>query len=85
MFMELSPASGGLWIILAHQLFADTAVEWLTQLHALSDRDDTDPVKRSKTQTARYFFEMVLPEAKLYAAKVRVGKTPMTEVEVDLL
>jgi alkylation response protein AidB-like acyl-CoA dehydrogenase len=61
------------------------AYVWVKQVHAVIDRPDTDAVKRSKLQTARFFFELVLPEAELYARKVAVGKAPITEFEVELL
>jgi alkylation response protein AidB-like acyl-CoA dehydrogenase len=58
---------------------------WLRQVKAVIDRPLDDNLRRSKLQTARYFFELVLPEAAMYAAKVAVGKAPMMDVDVDLL
>ncbi|HHO52406.1 MAG TPA: acyl-CoA dehydrogenase [Deltaproteobacteria bacterium] len=58
---------------------------WVRQVRAVIERDDADPLKRSKLQTARYFFELILPEAELLAKKVAVGKAPMTEVDTSLL
>ncbi|MCO4747915.1 MAG: acyl-CoA dehydrogenase C-terminal domain-containing protein [Proteobacteria bacterium] len=58
---------------------------WLKQLSKVVDRDESDALRRSKFQTGRYFFELVLPDAAGYAAKVAVGKEPMTDVDVDLL
>jgi alkylation response protein AidB-like acyl-CoA dehydrogenase len=58
---------------------------WLRQLRALVDRPADDTLRRSKFQTGRFFFELVLPEAAMYAQKVAVGKAPMTEIDVDLL
>ena len=61
------------------------AYVWLRQLKVLLDRDESDKLRRAKFQTARFYFELVLPEAAMYAAKVAVGKRPMTEVDIDLL
>ena len=58
---------------------------WLRQVQAVIDRPLDDNLRRAKLQTARYFFEMVLPEAAMYAARVAVGKGPMMDVDVDLL
>jgi len=60
-------------------------VVWLKMVQAVIDRDESDPVRQSKLQTARYFMALVLPEAEMYAAKVAVGKEPMTEIDVALL
>ncbi len=57
-------------------------VVWLKQLKALEGRDDA--FARSKRQTARYFFEMVMPEAGLYAKLATVGKAPMMDADPDL-
>jgi len=61
------------------------AYVWLRQLKALVGRDESDALRKSKFQTARFYFELVLPEAAMFAAKVAVGKAPMTEIDVDLL
>jgi alkylation response protein AidB-like acyl-CoA dehydrogenase len=61
------------------------AYVWVRQVHAVIDRADDDTLKRNKLQTARFFFELVLPEAELYARKVAVGKAPITEFDVALL
>ena len=58
---------------------------WLKQLSAVVERDESDALRKSKFQTARYFFELVLPEAELYANRVAVGKAPLTEIDIDLL
>ena len=34
---------------------------WLKQLSAVVERDESDALRKSKFQTARYFFELVLP------------------------
>lgn len=60
-------------------------VVWLKMVKAVIDRDESDTVRQSKLQTARYFMALVLPEAEMYAAKVAVGKEPMTEIDVALL
>ena len=57
---------------------------WLRQLLFLADQPDSDR-KRGKLQTARYFFEMVLPEAALYAKRASVGKAPMMDFDIRLL
>jgi alkylation response protein AidB-like acyl-CoA dehydrogenase len=61
------------------------AYVWARQVKAVLDRPESDALRKSKLQTARYFFQMVLPEAAMYAAKVAVGKAPVTEIDVDLL
>jgi alkylation response protein AidB-like acyl-CoA dehydrogenase len=58
---------------------------WLRQLQAVIDRPEGDPLREGKLQTGRFFFELVLPEAEMYAKKVAVGKAPMTEINIDLL
>ena len=58
---------------------------WLRLAQHVMKLDPTDKVRRNKLQTARFFFEMVLPEAAMYAAKVAAGKGSMTEIDVDLL
>jgi alkylation response protein AidB-like acyl-CoA dehydrogenase len=57
---------------------------WLKQVDYLSGQPDSD-FKRGKMQTARYFFEMVMPEAGLFAKLALVGKDPMMDFDVDLL
>ena len=57
---------------------------WLKQLLHLEGQPDSAH-KRSKHQTARWFFEGVLPEAALYAKRVSVGKAPLMDADVDLL
>ena len=42
-------------------------------------------VQEAKIQTARYFFQMVLPEADLYAHLAEVGKAPMMDFNIDYL
>ncbi len=61
------------------------AYVWLRQLKAVLSRDEGDALRKAKFQTARFYFELVLPEAAMYAAKVAVGKAPMTEIDIDLL
>lgn len=56
---------------------------WLLQLRHLLEQEDS-AFKRGKFQTARYYFEMVLPEAALYARRVAVGKGPMMDADIDL-
>jgi alkylation response protein AidB-like acyl-CoA dehydrogenase len=61
------------------------AYVWAKQVKAVIDLDEGNPLRRSKLQTARFFMEQVLPEAELFANRVKVGKECMTEVDVDLL
>jgi alkylation response protein AidB-like acyl-CoA dehydrogenase len=61
------------------------AYVWARQAAAVLDRDESDPLRRSKLQLARYYYEMVLPEAEMYAKKVAVGKSPMVDIDVELL
>ncbi|MBO87234.1 MAG: acyl-CoA dehydrogenase [Deltaproteobacteria bacterium] len=66
-------------------LFALTTLAyiWCRQLtHALSVGGAQ---QEAKFQTARYFFDMVLPEADLYARLASVGKAPMMDFNVDYL
>ncbi len=58
---------------------------WLRQLQHVIDLPEDDKLRKSKLQTARFFFELVLPEAAMYATKVAAGKDAMVEVDVDLL
>ena len=58
---------------------------WLRQVLAVIDRPADDDLRRGKLQTARFFFEQVLPEAAMYAAKVAAGKGSMTDIDIDLL
>ncbi len=58
---------------------------WLKQLLALMDRDEGDSLRRGKLQTARFYFEVMLPEARLHAKRVKIGKEPMTDIDVELL
>ncbi len=60
------------------------AYVWARQVKAVIDRDDSDPLKRSKMQSARFFMELVLPETEVFAARVAVGKGPMMDADVDL-
>ena len=58
---------------------------WLRQLkHALAQGEDSR-VCRAKMQSARFYFEHILPESAVYAARVKAGKGAMTEIDVDLL
>ncbi len=58
---------------------------WARQVAAVIDRDESDPLRRDKLQTARFFMQLVLPEAAGYAKKVAVGKGPMVDIDIDLL
>ncbi len=57
---------------------------WLKQLVTLQDRPESDRLRRAKTQTARFFFEVMLPEHRLYAKRVKVGKGPMVDFDAEL-
>ncbi len=58
---------------------------WMKQLLALMDRPQDDKLRRAKLQTARFYFEVMLPEARLHAKRVKVGKAPMVDIDVALL
>lgn len=58
---------------------------WMRQLLAAVERPEDDPIRKAKFQTGRFYFELILPEAAMHAAKVAVGKGPMVEIDVDLL
>jgi len=58
---------------------------WLRMCHTVVDRDESDPVRRSKFQQARFFMQVLLPEAATFAKRVKVGKEPMTDIDVELL
>ncbi|MCB9674484.1 MAG: acyl-CoA dehydrogenase C-terminal domain-containing protein [Alphaproteobacteria bacterium] len=60
------------------------AYVWAKQAKAVLELDEADPKRRSKLQTARFFYQMVLPEAATYARKVAVGKACMTDADPDL-
>ncbi len=61
------------------------AYVWAKQVHAALQRPEDDEIRRSKVQTARFFFQQVLPEAGMFAKKVAAGKASMTELDVELL
>ena len=58
---------------------------WMKQLLALIERPADDKLRRAKLQTARFYFEVMLPEARLHAKRVKVGKAPMTDIDIALL
>ncbi len=58
---------------------------WLRMAKNVLDRDADDPVRRSKLQLARFYMDVMLPEAALQAKRVAIGKAPMTDIDVDLL
>lgn len=58
---------------------------WVRQVKAVIDRPEGDALRRGKLQTARFFFEHVLPEAELFARRVAAGKGATVEIDVDLL
>ncbi len=60
------------------------AYVWAKQAHAVLQRPEGDRLRESKLLTARYFFQLILPEARTYATKVATGKAPM-DVDVALL
>jgi DNA-binding transcriptional regulator YbjK len=66
-------------------LFALTTLAfiWCRQLqHAMTIGGK---VQEAKFQTANYFFQMVLPEADLYAHLAEVGKAPMMDFDISHL
>jgi alkylation response protein AidB-like acyl-CoA dehydrogenase len=58
---------------------------WIRQLLTVIEWPADDRMRRSKLQTARFYFEIVLPEARLYAQRVKIGKGPMADIDVTLL
>ncbi|RME20815.1 MAG: acyl-CoA dehydrogenase [Deltaproteobacteria bacterium] len=60
------------------------AYVWVRELEAVVDLPEDDRLRRGKLQTARYFFDLVLPEAAMYAEKVAAGKAAMTEFDAEL-
>jgi alkylation response protein AidB-like acyl-CoA dehydrogenase len=66
-------------------LFALTTLAyiWCRQLQHAMTLGGT--VQAAKFQTARYYFQMVLPEADLYAHLAEVGKAPMMDFNIDYL
>jgi alkylation response protein AidB-like acyl-CoA dehydrogenase len=58
---------------------------WLLQLQAAMSRPETDPLRRSKFQLARFFFEQIWPDAEMYARKVAAGKGSMVDIDIELL
>jgi hypothetical protein len=58
---------------------------WAVQAKAALALPEGDKMRTAKLQTARFYFEMVLPEAAMYAQKVSVGAGPVSEIDVDLL
>ena len=60
------------------------AFVWARMVKEVIDRDESDTLRRDKLQTARYYMQMVLPEAAMYAQKVAVGKGPV-DIDIDLL
>lgn len=58
---------------------------WCRQVKTALERDEDDAMRRSKLQTARYYMQLVLPEAAMYAKKVAAGKSPMVDIDIDLL
>ncbi|MEM1025731.1 MAG: acyl-CoA dehydrogenase C-terminal domain-containing protein [Myxococcota bacterium] len=64
-------------------LFAMTAMafSWLRQAtHAVRKGG---PMAETKLKTARFFFDVVLPEREFFAAQVRAGKAPMMDFDVE--
>ena len=57
---------------------------WLKQLLAALELPEDDTLRRSKLQTARFYFEIVLPEHKLHAKRVKTGKGAMTDADPEL-
>lgn len=58
---------------------------WLRMAKQVVDLPEDDAVRRSKLQQARFYMEVVLPEAGTFAKRVKVGKGPVTEIDVELL
>jgi hypothetical protein len=66
-------------------LFALTACAfcWVKQLQHAKSRSDS--VAAVKFKTARYWFEVVLPEREALARRVQAGKDPIMSVEPEEL
>jgi alkylation response protein AidB-like acyl-CoA dehydrogenase len=60
------------------------AFVWLKQASAVLARPEGDPVRKDKLASARFYFEVLLPEAELLAKRVAIGKANVMEVDVDL-
>jgi hypothetical protein len=60
------------------------AFVWLKQAAAVVTRPESDPLRKDKLASARFFYEVLLPEAELLAKRVAVGKGPVMDVDVDL-
>ena len=58
---------------------------WLVQLQHAMTLDADSTIRRSKLQTARFYFEHILPETAVYAARVQAGKGAMTDIDIALL
>jgi alkylation response protein AidB-like acyl-CoA dehydrogenase len=64
-------------------LFAMTAMafSWLRQAtHAVKKGG---PQAETKLKTARFFFDVVLPEREVYAAQIKAGKAPVMDFSVE--
>jgi alkylation response protein AidB-like acyl-CoA dehydrogenase len=57
---------------------------WIRQLQQALTLPEDDKLRRSKFQLAKYYFDMVMPNAAMFAAKVAAGKAPV-DIDVDLL
>ena len=57
---------------------------WLKQASAVLARPEGDPVRKDKLASARFFYEVLLPEAELLSKRVALGKANVMEVDVDL-
>ena len=58
---------------------------WLRQLAHAKTYGEESATWRGKLQTARFFFESVLPEADVFAARVAAGKGSVTDIDISLL
>jgi len=66
-------------------LFALTALGYAWVRQAQHAKARGDKLARTKLKTARYFLDVVLPERHGYAHKIRAGKAPMMDIEVEEL
>ncbi|MEL6349188.1 MAG: acyl-CoA dehydrogenase C-terminal domain-containing protein, partial [Myxococcota bacterium] len=65
-------------------LFAMTtlAFVWCKQVHYALTQDTL--IARAKIKTARFFFQVVLPEADTYARQIAAGKASMMDFDVEM-
>lgn len=58
---------------------------WLRMVRTVIDRPEDDRTRRQKLQNARYYMQVMLPEAAYCAARVAAGKSAITDIDIDLM